>query len=218
MRYRHSLKIAGVSLTIRSWRNNSWIKLATLRATMAGGFEVPYFVSPWMSEPDEIGDAVTGFWNEVGMKTKLFSDSYAGVYRPMIVARTASQPWLVVGYDGPLAPFDFPRGLLNTTLVHGGASFGAESALFDDLFTRVSAEPDLETRRELMTEIIDYMTYWVLNPAYVFQPNLVAINPKQISSWELYRDNQEKTFNNLSSIIPARLTSVDIARVRGRVR
>jgi len=167
-------------------------------------FEIPYFVSPWMSEPDEIGDAVTGFWNEVGMKTKLFSDSYGGVYRPMIVARTASQPWLVVGYDGPLAPFDFPRGLLNTTLVHGGASFGAESALFDDLFSRASAEGDIDKRRVLMTEIIDYMTHWVLNPAIVFQPNLVAINPKQIASWNLYRDNQEKTFNNLSSIVPAR--------------
>ena len=167
-------------------------------------FEIPYFVSPWMSEPDEIGDAVTGFWNEVGMKTKLFSDSYAGVYRPMIVARTAYQPWLVTGYDGPLAPFDFPRGLLNTTLVHGGASFGAESELFDNLFKKASAEPDLQKRRDLMTEIIDYMHHWVLNPAIVFQPNLVAINPKQIASWDLYSDNQEKTFNNLSSLVPAR--------------
>ena len=152
----------------------------------------------------KLGDAVTGFWNEVGMKTKLFSDSYAGVYPSMIVARTAYQPWLVTGYDGPLAPFDFPRGLLNTTLVHGGASFGAESELFDNLFQKASAEPDLQKRRDLMTEIIDYMHHWVLNPAFVFQPNLVAINPKQIASWDLYSDNQEKTFNNLSSLVPAR--------------
>ena len=164
-------------------------------------FEMPLFAASYVLEGKELGDAVMGFWQEIGIKATQFAGGSYAVFRPLQVERSTAVPWQTWGSSAAInTPFDTPKGLLNTTLVVGGSNFGSDSAFMDEKYQAVSAEVDREKRVQLMTEIIDWWHDWMLWPGIVLQPNIVAHNPKVITSWEMIPDIGVFQFNNVSAI------------------
>ena len=165
-------------------------------------FEMPLYTPTFVTSYKELGEAVMGFWQEIGVKSEAqFGGSYA-IFRPLQVSRSYPGPWMTF-LGGPSAittSYDTPKGLLNTTLVVGGSNYGSDSPFMDEKYQAMSAELDREKRIVLQTEIIDWLHDWMLSPGVVLQPNIVAYNPKVIESWPMLPDNGQFQFNNLGAI------------------
>ncbi len=135
--------------------------------------------------PGEIGDAIGGFWAVIGVPTEVSKYAYA-VFRPTIVARANTTPWLAFFDEGTSnRPFDWPKGLQMSTASRGGASAGFESPYIAERFLAAGIEPDLQKRIALNTELVDYEDYWGLIPGVVNRPCLSVYNPNSIESWEM---------------------------------
>ena len=165
-------------------------------------FEMPLFAASYVLEGKELGDAVMGFWLDIGVKATGFAGGSYTVFRPLQVSRTIHVPWLTFlgGASATGTPFDNPKGLLNTTLVKGGSNYGSDSAFMDEKYQAVSVELDLGKRNELMTEIIDWQSERIVWAGVVLQPQIIAYNPKVITEWIMIPDTGQNNFNNLSEI------------------
>ena len=168
-------------------------------------FELPLFIGPELGGGEavagEIGDAIAGYWEKVGIKSPVLKYAYA-VYRPGVVGRTTVTPYLTSCDEGAdQFPFDWPKGLVMTTLSRGGFSCGFESPEILDIYLRTNAEPDKQKRIANNKEMIDYLHHWALSPGYVSVPVTRFTNPKSISSWEMELGNN---INHPENIVPAR--------------
>ena len=153
-------------------------------------FQIPLFVGPELgggSGPaGEIGDAIAGFWQELGIDVQVLKYAYA-VYRPGLVSRTTVVPMLTSCDDGAESrPFDWPKGLVQTTLTRGGFSCGFESPEILDWYQLAAAEPDTAERIRINKEYLEYMHNWALFPGYVTVPSTNFANPKHIKEWPMH--------------------------------
>ena len=165
-------------------------------------FEMPLFAASYVLEGKELGDAVMGFWDAIGVKATAFAGGSYSVFRPLQVSRTIHVPWLTFlgGASATGTPFDNPKGLLNTTLVKGGSNYGSDSAFMDEKYQAISIELDRDKRIEQMTEIIDWQSERIVWAGVVLQPQVIAYNPKVITEWLMIPDTGQNSFNNLSEI------------------
>jgi ABC-type transport system substrate-binding protein len=63
----------------------------------------------------EVADAVSGFWDAIGVKTSVQKYAYS-VYRPTVVARATTLPWVTPCDDGRSTwPWDWPKAQDHTT-------------------------------------------------------------------------------------------------------
>jgi ABC-type transport system substrate-binding protein len=166
-------------------------------------FEIPLFVGPELGGGEgpagEIGDAVAGYWEKIGVKTPVLKYAYA-VFRPGLVGRTTVTPMLTSCDDGQEQyPWDWPKGLVQTTLTRGGFSCGFETPEIRDFYLRGAAEPDIAKRIAIANEYTDYMYHWALFPGYVSVPSLRFANPKSIASWDMEWGNAT---NHAENIVP----------------
>ena len=165
-------------------------------------FQMPLFVGPELgggSGPaGEIGDAIAGFWQELGIDVQVLKYAYA-VFRPGLVSRTTVVPMLTSCDDGAESrPFDWPKGLVQTTLTRGGFSCGFESPEILNWYQLTSAEPDIAERIRLNKEYLEYMHNWALFPGYVTVPNTNFANPKYLKEWPMH---QGGGFNSPENIV-----------------
>ncbi len=165
-------------------------------------FEMPLFVGPELgggSGPaGEIGDAIAGFWQELGLDVKVLKYAYA-VFRPGLVSRTTVVPMLTSCDDGSESyPFDWPKGLVQTTLTRGGFSCGFEAPEILDWYKLASTEPDRAERIRINKEYLAFMHEWALFPGFVTVPNTNFANPKHIKEWPMHLG---ATFNSPENIV-----------------
>jgi peptide/nickel transport system substrate-binding protein len=165
-------------------------------------FEIPLFVGPELgggSGPaGEIGDAIAGFWQEVGIDVEVLKYAYA-VFRPGLVSRTTVVPMLTSCDDGQESyPFDWPKGLVQTTLTRGGFSCGFEAPEILDWYQQASSEPDRAERIRINKQYLEFMHNWALFPGFVTVPNAWFANPNYIKEWPM---NLGGSFNSPENIV-----------------
>ncbi|MCY4474276.1 MAG: ABC transporter substrate-binding protein [Chloroflexi bacterium] len=153
-------------------------------------FEMPLFVGPELGGGEgpagEIGDAIAGFWTDVGINVKVLKYAY-GVFRPGLVSRSTVVPMLTSCDDGQEAyPFDWPKGLVQTTLTRGGFSCGFESPDILAWYEAAASEPDRSERIRINKEYLAYMHNWALFPGYVTVPQAYYANPNYIAEWPMH--------------------------------
>ncbi|MCI0796821.1 MAG: hypothetical protein J4N99_08380, partial [Chloroflexi bacterium] len=149
-------------------------------------FEMPLFANAdYQGLRREIADAVSGMLLEIGIDTTVQKFNYS-VFRPTIVARATTLPFLFDGDDGKTTwPWDWPKGQELTSLTRGGYSEGIEVPLIAETWLKVAAEPDRAKRVELNNVMADYMfdqavTFGILN-----MPNPVVYNTNSIADWPM---------------------------------
>ncbi len=164
-------------------------------------FEMPLFVGPELGGGEgpagEIGDAIAGFWEEIGINVKVLKYAY-GVFRPGLVSRSTVVPMLTSCDDGKESyPFDWPKGLVQTTLTRGGFSCGFESPEILKWYEAVAGEPDRAERISINKEYLAYMHNWALFPGYVTVPQAYYANPNYIASWPMHLGNSYNSPENI---------------------
>ncbi len=164
-------------------------------------FEMPLFVGPELGGGDgpagEIGDAIAGFWEDIGISVKVLKYAY-GVFRPGLVSRSTVVPMLTSCDDGKESyPFDWPKGLVQTTLTRGGFSCGFESPEILGWYQAAAREPDREKRIAINQEYLAYMHNWALFPGYVTVPNAWFANPNHVAEWPMHLGNSYNSPENI---------------------
>ncbi|MEX0760967.1 MAG: ABC transporter substrate-binding protein [Dehalococcoidia bacterium] len=179
---------------------------------MEGGrrFDVSMFVTNHVGGPGgaagEIQSAVGAMWDEIGVSTSLLRHDYA-VWRQTVVDRTEDQPFLSAcgGTDArDSVPWDFPKGVVFTTLSRGGFSCGMELPFVLDNYIKTSTEQDIAKRIEYNTELLEYYHHWRLVPGVVVGPEPLVWNPKTIESWEMRANAAGTHIVSLDTIVPAK--------------
>ena len=150
------------------------------------GFEVSFYATPSPgSVAHEIGDAVAGFWADIGLTTFTLKYSYQ-TFRPGVVGRTNSLPWITScdkgngGYS-----WQSQKGLVQTTLTRGGYSCGFESPVILDLYTRMIQASDSARATAAANDYLEYVYDQVLQPGIVEVPNAYYFNPRKIKSFKM---------------------------------
>jgi len=178
----------------------------------AGGdgyrLETPLFVGPELGGGEgpggEIGDAIGGYWEKVGVKAPTLKYAYA-VYRPGVVGRTTVTPYLTSCDEGVETwPWDWPKGLVITTLTRGGFSGGFESPEILEWYLESSKEASIEKRVAINNQVVEYLYHWALQPGYVSVPEERFVNTNSIESWEMEPGLAGGSFNHPENIVLAR--------------
>lgn len=169
-------------------------------------FQLPLFVGPEQGggkgTNGEIADAVGGLWQAIGIETETLKYAYA-VFRPGIVARTNNVPFLTSCDDGNSAiPWDFPKGLVQSSLTRGGFSCGFEAPEIATGYLQMAKEPDVSKRNALSSQILDFIYDWTLQPGVVVVPEFITYNPNSISSWEM-KPTLTGAWTSLENAVPA---------------
>ena len=148
----------------------------------------------------DIGDAVAGFWEEVGVDVDILHYEYT-VFRPTLVGRSATQAWTDTGplENFATTPWDFPRGIQMSAIARGGKSHGIEIPEATKNYRDVSAEADRAARIELNKGFADFLRRWMPGFGVVAVPSLIVYNPNSIGSWDM-EPGLRQSFNSPEKI------------------
>ena len=148
----------------------------------------------------DIGDAVAGFWEEVGVDVDILHYEYT-VFRPTLVGRSATQAWTDTGplENFATTPWDFPRGIQMSAIARGGKSHGIEIPEATKNYRDVSAEPDRTARIDLNKGFADFLRHWMPGFGVVAVPSLIVYNPNSIGSWDM-EPGLRQSFNSPEKI------------------
>ncbi len=150
-------------------------------------FEMPLFAETgqYGGLGPEIVDALSGMMAKIGIDSQVQKYPYA-IYRPGLVGRTATIPRLTSGDDAQTTyPFDWPKGLEESSLSRGGYCLCYESPEISRIFLAVAAEPDEQKRIELSNQYFDYQAFWSLKVGVVAIPLFTTYNPNSIEEWAM---------------------------------
>ena len=175
-----------------TWRVNYDLASARDRLQNTGwpnGFEIPLYVGPQLGggagTAGELGDAVAGHWQQLdtGMSPVVLKFAYP-IFRPGLVERSTTIPWLFSSLDeGTQWPFDWPKGMVMTSLTRGGFGCGVESPEIAQWYLQATWESDPEARIAINTDLCDYLHYWQLGTGVIGHPVLYTYNPNSIGAW-----------------------------------
>ena len=176
-------------------------------AGFPNGFSMPFYIGPEFGGGQglngEIGDAVAGFWDAIGVKTEVLKYAYQ-VWRPSVVGRSQTTPWITnCGFGKANYPWHWPRGLQMTSRTRGAFGCGFELPFVADRFVKVASEPDPEKRKLMNTEIAEYLRHWNMAVGVVAVPGQIVYNPSSISEWEMTATIRS-AWNAPENIVPAR--------------
>ena len=149
------------------------------------GFEIPIYVQMPHSIRPELSDAVAGFWQKLGSKmdVSVLKFSYT-IYRSGVVGRSTIIPWVCECDEGRTQwPFDWPKGMVMTTMTRGGFGCGNESPEMAQWFLEASQETDPDKRIEINKSVCEYLSYWQVGTGWVATPVLFTYNPNSIKDW-----------------------------------
>jgi ABC-type transport system substrate-binding protein len=120
------------------------------------------------------------------MDVQVFKSAYS-IIRPGLVGRTNTIPYAGDCDEGnTMIPFDWPKGLTETSQTRGGFGCGIEIPRIAETFAKVAKEVDINKRIQYNTELMDYLHDEAVIIGIVEMPNLLAYNPKAIKSWKGY--------------------------------
>jgi len=172
-------------------------------------FEVDMYVTPHVGgatgTAGEIQAAIGAMWDKLGIRTSLNRAGYT-VWRPTVVDRSEDNPFLSAcgGTDArDSVPFDFPKGVVFTTLSRGGFSCAMEVPFVLENYLKTSVESDRAVRVQNNIELLEYYRHWRLNSGVVAAPEPLVWNPKVIKSWEMRANAAGTHIVSLDTIEPA---------------
>jgi ABC-type transport system substrate-binding protein len=150
------------------------------------GFDIEIFGQSDTRIRQEMAQAVGAMWQQnLGLNVTVQSYEYS-VFRPTIVDRSASIPFMNSCDDGRFPrPWDWPVGLVTSSLSRGGFSCGLEAPLIRDNFLKSANEGDIVKRRALTDEVADYFYTEMLMPSTVTFPVVLVYNPRSIAEWNM---------------------------------
>lgn len=150
------------------------------------GFDIEIFGQSDTRIRMETAEAVGAMWEQnLGLNVSVQSYEYS-VFRPSIVDRSANIPFMNSCDDGRFPrPWDWPVGLVTSSLSRGGFSCGLEAPFIRDKFLEASSEPDIEVRRSITNEVADFFFDEMLMPSTVTIPVVLVYNPRSIESWDM---------------------------------
>ncbi len=165
-------------------------------------FEMPLYVpNPVIDGYQEITDAIAGFWEEIGISTVVQKYAYS-VYRPTIVARATTMPWVTQCDDGRSTwPWDWPKSADHTSFTRGGFGCGIEITEVASTWIAVATETDVNKRIEKNNALAQYLFEEAVSFGVVGVPYPITYNPKKIASWYM-EPGLYVTWNNPESIVP----------------
>ena len=163
-------------------------------------FEIPLF-TPSPGVDPEIGDVVAGFWEDIGVSTAVQKYSYS-VFRPTIVARATTLPWITQCDDGKSTwPWDWPKSQDHTSYTRGGFGCGLEIKVVADTWKAVAAETDVNKRIALNNELAAYLFDEAVSFGLVGMTGPIVYNPNKIAEWPM-EPGLFATQNNHEAIVP----------------
>ena len=152
----------------------------------------------------ELNDAIAGMWKNLWpkMDVQVFKSAYS-ILRPGLVGRTNTIPYAGDCDEGnPAIPFDWPKGLTETSMTRGGFGCGIEITRIAETFLKVAGEPDVNKRIQYNTELMDYLHDEAVIIGIVEMPNLTVYNPKAIKAWKGF-PGIFPNYNGFVNIVPA---------------
>ena len=172
------------------------------RAGYPNGFEMPLY-APNPGGYQELADAIAGYWGEIGVRTSVQKFAYS-VYRPGIVARATTLPWVTECDDGKSTwPWEWPKSADHTSLTRGGFGCGLEIPEVANTWIAVATESDSAKRIELNNALADYLYDQAVSFGVVGVPGPITYNPNKIADWPMDPALFSK-WNNPEDIVPAR--------------
>ena len=149
-------------------------------------FDIPLYGPDFLDAvQQEVADAVAGFWEEIGIKTSVQKYAYS-VYRPTIVARATTMPWVTPCDDGRSTwPWDWPKSQDHTTLTRGGFGCGIEDPFVAQKWLETALEPDLAKRIALTNQVADHLFHQATSFGVVAVPSPIIYNPNKIAEWPM---------------------------------
>ena len=165
--------------------------------------EIPLY-APNPGGYQELADMIAGYWEEVGIPTSVQKFRYS-VYRPGIVARATTMPWVTQCNDGKSTwPWNWPKSKDHTSLTRGGFGCGIEIPKAADTWIAVAAEPDPAKQIEMNNELAQYLFDHAVSFGVVSTPAPITYNPIKIAEWPM-EPALYATWNNPESIVPIRI-------------
>ncbi len=166
-------------------------------------FDIPLY-APNPGGYQELADEIAGYWQEIGVNTSVQKFAYS-VYRPGIVARATTMPWVTQCNDGKSAwPWNWPKSADHTSLTRGGFGCGLEIKKAADTWIAVAAEPDPAKQIEMNNELAQYLFDHAVSFGVVSTPAPITYNPIKIAEWPM-EPALYVTWNNPESIVPIRI-------------
>ena len=162
-------------------------------------FDIPLYVPNtgyWV-----ITEAIARFWEEIGVSTKVQMYDYLE-YRPGIVARTTTMPWVASCDEGKSTwPWEWPKSSDHTSLTRGSFGCGIEIPKVADTWIAIAAERDPAKQVELNNALADYLYEHAVSFGVVGVPNPITYNPNKIAEWPM-DPALYATWNNPEHIVP----------------
>jgi ABC-type transport system substrate-binding protein len=176
------------------------------KAGYASGFTIP---SMWIDVPgtvaNELGQAIANGWaNDLNVKVTTLNSNIYSTYRPGLVQRTTSEPFLGCGDDANLGvPFDWARGLVMSSWSDGGYGVGMEVPWAAENYARVAKETDKAKRVEMQVGFVQKGIDSALCIGLVMEPSTQMYDPKVIAVWEQLPsiEGGMAIMNNIESIV-----------------
>ena len=162
------------------------------KAGFPEGFDMPFFIRIGAGD-EEIGEAVAGMWEDIGITVQSWKANYS-TFRPNIIGRTATTPWIhSAGGGGPQTPFYQPLvGPYVSSVGIGGYNHGVEARPIGELYIEMAAEFDIPKRIEIKSKIADYLHYEALVIGTLAVPNNITYNPNSFAAWPMPRSVGER--------------------------
>ena len=153
---------------------------------------------------EQLMTAVAGTWAaELGIDVTLNSASYL-TYRPGLVARTTSEPFVGCTDDSNTAmPFDWARGFVMSSWSDGGAGAGMEIPYAASNYGAASIETEKQKRLELNERFAEQGIESALCIGIVHGPVGTIQNSELVESWEKLPSANLNLhqFGNLESLV-----------------
>ncbi len=173
---------------------------------LGSGFTIP---SMWIDVPgtsaNELGQAMAGGWaQDLGVKVTTLNSNIYSTYRPGLVARTTSEPFIGCGDDNNLGvPFDWARGLVMSSWSDGGYGVGMEIPFAAANYATVAKETDKAKRVAMQVDFVQKGFDSALCIGIVMIPAIQMYDPKIIASWEQLPSIEGGMgfMNNIESIV-----------------
>jgi ABC-type transport system substrate-binding protein len=176
------------------------------KAGFASGFTMP---SMWIDVPgtvaNELGQAMASGWaQDLNVKVTTLNSNIYSTYRPGLVQRTTSEPFIGCGDDSNLGvPFDWARGLVMSSWSDGGYGVGMEIPFAAENYAKVALETDKAKRVALQVDFVQKGIDSGLCIGMVMEPVFQLYDPKVIASWEQLPtiEGGMGFMNNIESIV-----------------
>ena len=174
------------------------------KAGHGSGFKMENVWTGPPGAPSELMTAIAGSWKAtLGIDVTLNNAVYS-TYRPGLVARSTSEPFVGCGDDSNYAfPWDWARGFVMSSWSDGGYGVGMEVAFAADNYAKVAKSTDKDERITLNNAFADEGYRQALCVGIVLEPVTVMYDPNVVAEWEPLPNGNGNLngINNVESIV-----------------